>query len=662
MVEVTAGDPSTEENAHDQRIAVGPEGAVDSQAITQDSLNQTAFSDLSASDDVAAGGPVFQPSGLDEAAPDQAVAPPSGEASRMDAAAYAQSDRARRTRQIGLITALSTVGLITALVAFGFFVRWWQAASPAPTLAQQDNAPLGADPLEADPLAPDASPNPEASPVPNPDAAPEPDTAPEQAAEPEPADAPVPADTGDPSEEPATGPDAAIDMPPNELPTAASEPAASDDTAAAGDAPTAAEIAAEMMANPILLDEDTEEAETDEPEATEMPAAMRRWIGVLDFNNPGVQPDLPTPPTIDQVELDLPSSVQEGEFAAITDINVEHALARRMALDRRPAPLIRWLHLLSQISGLPIGVDMVALDAAGIDPLTSVTPPGGWTTAGEALAALAEQANCQLSRDDNKPIVLVDVAPQRIAAAIAPALRLDDLDDAASGHPDHAALLQLFTRLTQSPAVRLDDKAQLQVEGPPAAQWLAALTADALRIARGLPTRLPRQRTARWLVEGTDCEWPLVTAGPAIASIDRPLPTIDLLVRIGRANRAFPFIHWADALDHGLSPTTESMPWLQDATAGEALADMLDGHQLQTRIAGDGRWWIGTSATYDRSEVVALAKIDPAQADAIVQRLAASVGVPPQQLTAMPDSQSPYLILRGPRFIVRQLPKILSPQ
>ncbi len=657
MVEVT-GPPTpsplpshpadSEQDREQSRIAVGPEGAVDSQAITRDSITQESFAASSPGADAAAGsspgGAVFQSHGMEPSAATE-------DASRLDAATFAQSARSKRTRQIGLITTLSIAGAIASLVAFGFFVRWWQSAPDQPVVAKLPAEAIAATAtpptqapteIEADPLAQTDATSPDAT---SPDA-----TSPDA----ELSDA----ELSDQGPTKTTGTDQPDSMAASAAPTAASEPnpAATNPAEPTPTEPTTEQIAAAMINTPVLDPADTEPASP----ATEMPEEMRRWTQVLRFDDPVEQPDLPTPPTLEQVELEMPAEAGNGLLEAAPTIDIDRWMQQKMAFEKRPAPLLRWVQVLSQITSVPLSVDLVSLDAAGLDPLLEVTPPGGWLSAEEALAAIATQANCEVRRTE--AMLVIEASADRVAAGLAPGLTFQDLASGPAGNPADQQLLDQLQRLTVATAITRDDTNQLRIEGSTTSRWLTALTAEAIRLARGLPPRLPPQRTARWLVKDANQEWPLLEAGRAIDPIDQPLTVIDLLSRIGRRNDAYPIINWADALPQGMTPTSQSMPWLKDVTAAEAITEILDPFQLQARQLGDRLWWVGTAASYDRANVIAIAKIDPDQAGAILQRLAAAVGVASlDELSAFADTRSPYLIIRAPRFIVRQLPKIITP-
>lgn len=136
------------------QVAVGA-ASVDSQALTEDAIDVPAEADLD---------PGSLPSGF---------AGPQPLASESDADQVSsplppdwQSERTQRSRQIGMIVALSLASLLGALLFFGWFVRSWQretasnatvenaidAAEPAATESKQAAAETTA--VDAEPKTP----------------------------------------------------------------------------------------------------------------------------------------------------------------------------------------------------------------------------------------------------------------------------------------------------------------------------------------------------------------------------------------------------------------------------------------------------------------------------------------------------------------------------
>lgn len=632
-----------------ERVEVGGEGDADSHALTQGSISDADIPGVDGSPPPAATGPVFEREGVP-------AVPPVQHESRMEVARFVESADSQRKRQLALIVSISTASLLAAVFSFVFFVRWWQVSDSAITTAA-NVTPINEIGLELEGAATESTivaPPAEETPARSVDDSPQPDDGTPLAATKTETVAGGEAETGDALE--ADMGDAVKtevgDAAKTEMVDAT---AATTADATPGDVD---ELAMQLLHNPLREPIQDSEGDQETGSITDLPEEMKRFTQILSFDQPVERSDLPVPPTIERIDIDFPDEDGEGIEEPVESIDVERLLGRTIALDPKPASLLRWSNLLGQITGVPVGIDIVTCDAAGISIQTAVTPPSGWLSCGEILRVLAGQAG--LTTRVNETMVILEAPPAEIEQGIAPGLRIGDLDEGSDDASErlHAAVW----RLSQAEQVERNEQGRMQIEGSLESQWWGVLTLEAFRLARQQELRLDRQRTQRWLVTPDDVDWPPLEGGETIDPFDRPLPVMDLIQRLARQNQAEVLIHWPDALVRGLSPVKQAMPWLREVTAEAAVDEMLEPFALEARQMAPGLWWVGAAWTYEQAEVIVVAKLQPDQRGLLMDRLVATVGLETaDELPIVFDDASDSVLLRGPRFVVRQLHKFLAP-
>lgn len=615
-----------------ERVEVGGEGDADSQALTQGSISGADIPGVDGSPPPAATGPVFEREGVP-------AAPPVQHESRLEVARFVESANSQRKRQLALIVSISTASLLAAVFSFVFFVRWWQVSDSTITTAA-NVTPIEKIGLELEGAATDSAkvtPPAEETPARSVDDSPQPDDTPLAATKTETLEGDK-AETGDALEADMVDATAAT--------TAGATPGDVD------------KLAMQLLHNPLREPIQGSEDEQETGSITDLPEEMKRFTQILSFDQPVERSDLPVPPTIERIDIDVPDEDGEGIEEPVESIDVERLLRRTIALDPKPASLLRWSNLMGQIAGVPIGIDIVTCDAAGVSIQTAVTPPSGWLSCGEILRALAGQAG--LTIRVNETMVILEAPPAEIEQGIATGLRIGDLD---KGSDDAAERLHAAVwRLSQAEQVERTEQGGMQIEGSLESQWWGVLTLEAFRLARQHEMRLDRQRTQRWLVTPDDVDWPPLEGGETITQFDRPLPVMDLIQRLARQNQAEVLIHWPDALVRGLSPVKQAMPWLREVTAQAAVDEMLEPFALEARQMAPGLWWVGAAWTYEQAEVIVVAKLQPDQKGLLMDRLVATMGLETaDELPIVFDDASDSVLLRGPRFVVRQLHKFLAP-
>lgn len=444
-----------------------------------------------------------------------------------------------------------------------------------------------------------------------------------------------------------------------------------------------------------------------------LPPGLRKFIPLLNPSTAEIGPPrvFDTPPTIDSVPMERAAEdlgVDQPPLAKRPVVDIPKAMKLRVAIQQTDVPLSELVLLVSQLTNVPVELELISLDAAGIALTQSCQTPTGWLPIGQwldqSLLPLGLVAEVDAER------VLVRATPQKIRAASGSALRLDDFGDQA---PAVAAWVRPVVGFVgQAPEIMAQADAVLAPpedgEGPdpeaiPAAPkplltedgWKyvaedsrievpeersalirAIFAVEAARLARGLPPRLPRWQTARWVgaweptavgkPERKDSataslgEWPRVVGPPSGATQDSPRTLAGMLRQLSTENRISIQVAWLDALRHEVEPGIQVMPLMDGLPVGEVLNDLVGEAGLQARDAGGAVWWIGSESNYDRYEVVTWVAIPPGTGAAVASRLANSLGLSDRsQLPAAWDEA--LLLVRIPRFVARQLNRVANP-
>ena len=669
------------DNAH--HLAVGDSAGVDSEALTQSSI---ADPDDLATPPVATGA-AFQPgnsaldANLDAPAADLPV----------DPSAVWQSESSRRTSQMALVVMLAIFGLIAATVGFIQFARSFTTNEPIAQNRTDDQTQSTVDQPKTELDASQASESQSDQPQPEAAAAssPEPDA---NTAEP----MPVPSDTNSQSVPPKPDPNAITPVV-----TPAVEPIA---------------VVPEKTEPPAVGPAITAPPITDDASGAmdDLPAGLRKFVPLLDVSTAdnGAPQVFPTPPTIDSVRLDAAAELDTEETSTVkrASIDVPKLLTMRFAIDNRGATLSELVLLVSQLTGVPIELELISIDLAGVSVNQPLQTPAGWMPIGQWLQQSLDSAGLAMEVGDGA--VLVHASAQRLLDAGGQTLVLDDFGDDAEkiaswlkpivtpivGPADDAEVADPIDEEENAPpvdpAAKPPNNAAAEAAGDdkaepvkpwsfdaaekrlvvPADRYLlvqSICAAEAMRLMRGKPTKLPRQQTNRWIGRWASLkqpdndpnaitDWPLVTDGPAGAQLDSPRTIAGLLRRVATENRAAVLVVWQDAMRHQVYPTDLAMPLSDGLTVGAYLDELVGESGLQARNAGDSVWWIGSEGLYDRYEVITWMTIPAGSGDVIARRLALTLGVAdPAELPITWDDST--LMIRAPRYIARQLQRFIAP-
>jgi hypothetical protein len=493
-------------------LAVGHETGIDSEALTQSAVAFPQGLDASYDDDPYSS-PIpddaddpYSPRLTDVLAGAGAIDPTHLPA---DPAQVWQSEASRRVSQLGWIITLGLFGLITAAVAFVQFARSWsgpaaqitaQAGDAQPPLAPDaagdgadtgrltsqdglgDEAPEDLVAVNSLPLSGDEdseAPREQRSAT---EAAASTTAAsdrstPVQAAEPTP-EPPLPQGPSQPQ------PTASAPPPP--------DPIAPSTGVVAEAAPAAAAPAADAPPSAQTLDN--------------LPPGLQKYVQLLnpstaDIGTPQI---FDTPPTIDSIQLDAAAGDDIDEEAASRPaIDIPKALAMRLAVDNAGVSLAELMLLVGQLTGVPVEVELISLDLAGISAQESFKTPAGWMSVQQWLDQALAPAGMAAEIADER--VLVYATPQKLIQESGTALKLDDFGDAA-------AEVALWVRPVVGPIGQgtledgvedswafLDDEQRIDLPRERSALIRTMLAVEAARMIHGLPARLPRWQTQRWM-------------------------------------------------------------------------------------------------------------------------------------------------------------------
>jgi hypothetical protein len=598
------------------QVAVG-QSNVDSQAITEEAIGADGPSADAAPESQADG----ESPARSFAASDQfdGAAP--------TAMAAWQSERTQRSRQIALVIAVSLSGLLAAIAVFAWFVNSWRgrAGSGAEVVASIDSE---LDQPTDDPPEPPAVP---------PTIADSPDDVARESADPAAVES---SSLGEPSETSAVQP---ADSEPS--PTKAVVGTANPKPVASSDPPVPADL---LPRSPLADAVDPLAPAAAEPGGMmELPPGLQKYLDVLPDAGVTEPPTLRAPPTMD--EIDVKAAAVEGDDPLLgkpRTLNLKADLAIPLALAAEGYPLADLVLLIGQITGVPIQLDWVSLDLAGLDINAPVPINNGPQSARQLLDAAAAAIGAEIREEET--LLVLTTSDTTFERAIGPVIDLQDFAD-----PKQAA--QVLNQF-------LDDKATgrgLQIGTSREQQQLAGLAVESLRRMRGMDAKVADDRLRRWArpAEPDSVDWPLVSGGDAGPQRFTPITIAGFLRRMAKRNQSSCVVNWYDA-SRRAAPEVLVLPHA-GATAAITLQRTLAPFKLQVRAVDDQHWWVGTEATYDRlTAVVWTAPLGDSR-DRFTQNIHAIMkGATRDTFRFTVDDQSDRALMLLPRYIVRQLPKI----
>lgn len=395
----------------------------------------------------------------------------------------------------------------------------------------------------------------------------------------------------------------------------------------------------------------------------DIPPELAAFTQLLDL--PGQNPDQPPMLQAEPEQEELP--VLEEAAEEILDpmliatpppsVNIDHALKLRLALQTPGYPLADVVLLVGELTQIPIQLDWVTLDLAGIEIDTPVRDrQSGWKTVGDWLDDVVDQIGATLLRDEGR--LELTLTPDTLREKAGRALQTEDFGETAQEASDWIDAI-----VSDAPMNELN-RIHLRV-----------LATESLRRMRGLAPQLPNATMQRWTAElsspirenGANGKasnwpdrWPVLDAGEPGPQLDSAISLVGMLRRTARANDVRCVVQWSDARRRRVSPGQLVMPFAGQP-AGEMLQEMLQPLGLQVRVVDPGHWWVGTPATYDRLPILVSSwPLGPAR-EAIMQKIRSAAAAAAVPVMIQHDPESDRFLALMPRFFHRQLPVILSP-
>nr|WP_233214698.1 hypothetical protein [Rhodopirellula bahusiensis] len=397
---------------------------------------------------------------------------------------------------------------------------------------------------------------------------------------------------------------------------------------------------------------------------TELPPEFAQFQILLDM--PGQAPDA-TPmseaPVLEDVVLDIAAEEFVDPMLIATppeEVDIETALKMRLAISTKGYPLSDLILFLGEATLIPIQLDWVSMDLAGTDLRQLVaTDAKGWTTMGQLLGSAARSAGLKIETEEDR---LTLTLPMEVLQSKTETLV--DLDDFGTERGSAETLLNQLNA-----AIELEPRDALH---------LRCLTTESLRRMRQHPSTLDDDVMTRWTAayshqptevlvdDGLPPAWKVLSRGKTGPQLDTAIAMAGLLRRTSRANDATCIINWTDAQRRRLSPGQLVMAYAGEAgnevTAGDMLGRTLDPIGLQIREVDSSHWWVGTSATYDRLPVVVRSEPLGPRRDDVLNRIRESARLVGGGLAIEHDPVSDGFLAVMPRFLYRQLPKIIGPE
>ena len=659
------------------RVEMGS-AEVDSEAITHDAISSSDILADSSSHvmppplESEVGSSAFQRSNdfpADHTASTPVNDPDFNDGARMSPESW-QSERTRKSRQAAMIVAVSAISLLGAIVFFTYFVRSRRSAT------RHDDASTTVDPTGAktsqeidhdNDTTDDAGADNETQPVGDSDP-----TSVEQQTTPQ--DTSVspeePDKTTSPRKQEAIQDKKASPPQPEVKPTNGMEnsiPIGLIPTSPLDD-PGSNSSAAPLVAPPIVANPEKpkEEGPNQESRMKALPPALAQYVQLTELGGKTneFEPNLDAPPSLDETKLDAAAEESLDPMMIATpppEVNLRRAMAIEFAFDSQGYPLADLILLISQMTGLPIQIDWLSLDLAGIDVRKPIVPDRGVASAESHLGRVASSLDAQLRIEESMVTLTVDNDSflNKIKGIV-------DLNDFGDGEESATALLSQFIDPTMNTAQTATPE-RLNVGETRDDQLLSVLAADCLRRMRGIEPKLSEDTFRRWAGNNisdpetvSHINWRTLENGVAGPPTYTPLTVAGLFRRIARVNNAVCLVSWSDATRRRLSPDQITMPYFND-DAGELLSRTLAPFEMQVRTVDERYWWVGTEASFDRLLVVVSTQKLGKQKEAVLGKIRSAMqvsGVDSSRL--MFDESSDQAIMLVPRFLAIQLPKVIS--
>lgn len=635
-----------------RQMAVG-EGDVDSEALTRDGIAADGFADSLPLTDGDLQGPLKET--WNATLPPLAPPPSSAEPAPVgDLPPVAwQSASSARTRQIAGIAALSTITLLIAAGIFTWIVRSWKAGQQNVVQASENPTPLPAVEASNHPLADNNDPLLPA------------DTDSSRTEQPTDSiadDAPAVDDAGEAGAETNGELDGSSQQQIDPSVSTANEPPTEPATTSLPDV----DSLFPDTPNPLIGGEANGSGE--EGFANELPAELQKYAPQKLFDDPAAiasKNPLAAPPTMEELRVQMPQldAIASQYPPPSPRIDVARALrVEAMGIQVQDQPLDRVVLVLSQLSGVPIEIDLLGIDVTGLRANQPISFVDKSKDAKTLLVRATGIAGFGLGANNG----IVQVIPGT-AATSETLQRAFSLSDLGTEPGITAEELQRLLASDGEAAKIAIEKDSCLVDGPLGVKLRAALMLEGVRKARGLAGVLP-DSINRWIVSmelpsagalGFG-DWRPVDDIPVKYNAYQAEPVEVILQQLARDAGATLVFDWSSSWEHGLTPANRVLPWYGGRKVSQVVDEILEPYGMVLRDAGYGVWWVGTEVAYQAMPVVLIVSPGERDVDTVVAQVAAAAGVSSETGPIWHDEVSGKVIAYIPRYVVRELPRVLQ--
>ncbi len=417
-------------------------------------------------------------------------------------------------------------------------------------------------------------------------------------------------------------------------------------------------IPKDPLADSLLNSDDKRDPTSSDPPVNpmqELPIELAKLVQILDFPSQSneVMPSIAPPPSLDKQNLEAAAEESLDPMMIATPppaIDMKRSLAFQFALDSKGYPLADLMLLYSQVTGVPIQLDWMSLDLLQIDVAVAVVPPRGMLSAREHLSKVAESIGGIVKFEENHVLMTID---ERTFTKVAESIvTFEDFG------ADRGAAITRINRFLSNNAEA--DAQTLSIGESLEEQQLAILATESLRRMRGLPGKLDDKFIVRWAhsLQSPQSDWQPFRGGNSGEAMDSPMAVAELFRRVARLNRSSCVVNWLDARRRRLSPEQLMMSYTGD-DAGQMLSLALAPFEMQVRQVDANHWWIGTEATYDRLLILVWSEPLGTKRESFSKSVEALLSAAkPENFLMSYDETSDRLMMLLPRFLAKQIPKL----
>lgn len=390
-------------------------------------------------------------------------------------------------------------------------------------------------------------------------------------------------------------------------------------------------------------------ADPDAPTLDAMPAGLGSFVPLLLGIDPAMPTDLEAPPSLDDFRLDEATRDDGPLISADAEIvRPKKDLALKVAIQAEPRTVSRWVYLMSQLSGVPIEIDLIGFDLANVDLRKPIAPKPTIRPLYEILDELVESIDGVIETKGT----YLSVTPSKaiFEKAIGELHAIKDLEDASP----------VIDSLMPPKDPPVEDVAVGENEPPTAdrnEQILRSILTQSLRVMRGLEPKMDAPALSRWAgpIGSSQLEWRLMSSPETVETSLYPITVSEFFGQIETATNASLTVYWPDMLEREWTASHLVFPdsTLQPSTL---IQRTLAPVHCNVRVIDEQYGWVGTDATYDRLPVVVYAtELGDGRASLIgkLQQAAAVVG--PEAVRWTPDPVSDGMLMVLPRFVAKQL-------